>query len=113
MEQAHQHDSGQPDLTEALNHLWAKFQPQIEERVAILASAAAALAANRLSIEEQEAAQSAAHKLAGVLGTFSLTEGTHLAREAESLYSAKPGPTAALRLATIATQLRAIIANRK
>ena len=107
--------AGQPALTEALGRLWVQFLPQMEERVAILESAAAALAANQLSIEQHQAAHAAAHKLAGVLGTFGLAEGTLLAREAEAIFSAEPdpGPAAAARLAQIAAQLRAIVQNRK
>jgi HPt (histidine-containing phosphotransfer) domain-containing protein len=87
----------------------------MEERVAILESAAAALAANQLSIEQYQAAHAAAHKLAGVLGTFGLTEGTILAREAEAICSAESdlGPAAAARLTQIAPQLRAIVESRK
>jgi HPt (histidine-containing phosphotransfer) domain-containing protein len=106
-------DSGKPALTEALNQLWARFLPEIEEKVAVLSSAAATSSASPLSIEQQEAARDVAHKLAGVLGTFGLTEGTNLAREAEILYTANPNPAGAARLTEIATQLRAIIANRK
>jgi HPt (histidine-containing phosphotransfer) domain-containing protein len=107
--------AGQPALTEALGRLWVQFLPQMEERVAILESAAAALAANQLSIEQHQAAHAAAHKLAGVLGTFGLTKGTILAREAETLCSAEPGPGSAVaaRLAQIAAQLHAIVQNRK
>jgi HPt (histidine-containing phosphotransfer) domain-containing protein len=107
-------DSGKPALTEALNRLWTKFLPEMDERIAVLSSAAAASTAGQLSIEQQEAARAAAHKLAGALGTFGLTEGTELAREAEILYSAQRGPNpAAARLVEIAAQLRAVIANRK
>jgi HPt (histidine-containing phosphotransfer) domain-containing protein len=107
-------DSGKPALTEALNQLWARFLPEIDEKVAVLSSAAAVSAAGQLSIEQQEAARDVAHKLAGVLGTFGLTEGTNLAREAEILYSAQSGlnPQATARLAAIASQLKSLIANR-
>ncbi len=76
--------SQQPSMKEALDRLWKQFLPQIEERVAALESAATALAADRLSHDQREAAHAAAHKLAGVLGTFGLTKGTILAREAEA-----------------------------
>ena len=55
----------------------------------------------------------AAHKLAGVLGTFGLTKGTILAREAEMLYSGDADPASAPQLAEIAAQLQALIASRK
>ena len=105
---------GQPDLSEALNQLWARFLPQTRERVSILESAAEAAAAQQLSIDRQQAARSAAHKLAGVLGTFGLAEGTDLARELESLYSPEKSldPAASARLASIAARLRTLIEHR-
>ena len=89
--------------------------PQMEERVQTLESAAQAFAADRLSIDQHEKAQAAAHKLAGTLGTFGLTRGTVLARELEIMYSRQNGldPALAERLATIAAELRTIVANRK
>ena len=102
-------------LNQALDVLWARFLPLIEERVHLLESAAAACAANRLSSEDRQAASAAAHKLAGVLGTFGLTEGTVLARELEMLYSGQraPGPALGARLAAITAQLCSIVQNRK
>ena len=57
------------------------------------------------------AANSAAHKLAGVLGTFGLTKGTVLAREAEIIYSGEPetDAEAAAQLRKISGQLRMLI----
>jgi HPt (histidine-containing phosphotransfer) domain-containing protein len=105
----------QPFLAEALDRLWAQFLPQMEERVGILESASALLSAGTLSLAECQRANAAAHKLAGVLGTFGLTKGTILAREAEILYSTEPDsdPEMAARLSAIAVQLRAIVAGRK
>jgi HPt (histidine-containing phosphotransfer) domain-containing protein len=102
-------------LHQALDGMWARFLPLIEERVGLLESAAAACAAGRLSIEQQQAACAAAHKLAGVLGTFSLSEGTYLARELEGMYSGQsaPDPATGARLISMAAELRAIVRNRK
>jgi HPt (histidine-containing phosphotransfer) domain-containing protein len=108
-------DPGQQNaLDRALDSLWAKFLPLIEERVAVVESAAAAFAANRLSSDERQAAGAAAHKLAGVLGTFGLTEGTVKARELENLYTGQcdPDPALGARLNSIAAELRAIVRNR-
>ena len=102
----------QPDLTAALDRLWRQFLPQIEERVTALESAGQALAGLKLSDEQREAAKSAAHKLAGVLGTFGLTKGTVLAREAEMLCSTDADPASAAQLTEIAAQLRSLIAGR-
>ena len=106
--------AGETALKEALDRMWTQFLPQIEERVDLLESAAAAFAANRLSILQHEAASAAAHKLAGVLGTFGLTRGTVLARELEIMYSRDGGPDPALgeRLTSIAAELRALVRNR-
>jgi HPt (histidine-containing phosphotransfer) domain-containing protein len=76
--------------------MWLQYLPQMRERVGILETAAQDFAENRLSIEQHEAASSAAHKLAGVCGTFGLTRGTVLARELEIMYSRQNGPDPAL-----------------
>ncbi len=99
-------------MNEALDRLWKQFLPQIEERVAALESAGAALAADKLSHDQREAAHAAAHKLAGILGTFGLTKGTILAREAELLYSGETDPEAAPQLTEIAKHLKELVAGR-
>jgi HPt (histidine-containing phosphotransfer) domain-containing protein len=105
----------QSSLADALDALWAKFLPEMEERVATLETAAAAFKEHSLSDDEREAAHAAAHKLAGVLGTFGLTHGTELARELELGFSQRSASDSGLgeRAVEIAAQLRAIVANRK
>ena len=105
----------QPALAEAINRLWTRFHPEMIERVALLEIAAAAFAENSLTLPQQQAANSAAHKLAGVLGTFNLTKGTVLARELEVMFSREngPDPEYAQSLTSIAAELRTIIENRK
>jgi len=105
--------AAQLDLKEALDRLWTQFLPQIEERVAVLENASRALGEGELRDEQRGAAQAAAHKLAGILGTFGLTKGTILAREAEMLYSGDSDPASAASLTAIAAQLRTMIAGRK
>jgi HPt (histidine-containing phosphotransfer) domain-containing protein len=108
-------DAAASHLSEAMNHLWEKFLPQVEERVATLQRAASRLASgNPLTADEQERAGADAHKLAGVLGTFGLQKGTDLAREAEGLYGGVLGadPAIAARLTAIAEQLGAMVASR-
>ncbi|MGC1422823.1 MAG: Hpt domain-containing protein [Terracidiphilus sp.] len=101
-------------LADAMNRLWAKYLPQMEERVGTLKKAAESLEIGTLTKTGQEQAGADAHKLAGVLGTFGLKEGTELAREAETLYgdSLDGDPAVASRLRAIAEQLRSMIANR-
>ncbi len=109
-------DSSDPAaLKEALERLWIQFLPQMQERVSKLASAAEALAAGSLSEKQRTEAHDAAHKLAGVLGTFGLTKGTILAREAEIAYSGDVDPQAShvAHLDAIARQLADLIAAHR
>jgi HPt (histidine-containing phosphotransfer) domain-containing protein len=102
-----------PDLAAMLDGLWARFLPELRERVAILESAAQSLAAGTLTTEQQQNAQAAAHKFAGVLGTFNLDRGTEVARELELGYESIPDSSAAPRLAQLSTDLRTLIESRK
>jgi HPt (histidine-containing phosphotransfer) domain-containing protein len=101
-------------LSAALDRLWTQFLPQMQLRVEVLEAVAKALAAGKLSEDQHEAAQVAAHKLAGVLGTFGLSRGTVVARELEMVYSKPnhPDPELAKQLASSAAELRSIIASR-
>jgi HPt (histidine-containing phosphotransfer) domain-containing protein len=98
-----------------MNRLWVRFLPQMEARVATLEAAAAALAAGTLTGDLKEQASAEAHKLAGVLGTFGLHEGTELAREAESAWRSdlQTDSNSVRNLAGIAEQLRALLAARE
>ena len=106
---------GQAAFAEAMNQLWIRFLPQMEERLAVLESANRAFAEDALPDELRGDAAAAAHKLAGVLGTFGLEKGTELAREAEILYSGTPtaSPETKQRLASITTQLVEQIRTRR
>jgi HPt (histidine-containing phosphotransfer) domain-containing protein len=102
-------------LAQAMDGLWARFLPDIKERVAVLEAAAQAAAEGKLTAKQREAGQSAAHKLAGVLGTFGLTRGTVLARELELTFApgSSPGRDASAKLAEAARELRSIVESRK
>mgnify|MGYP001551399725 CR=1 FL=1 len=104
----------QSAMSDALARLWAKFLPEILERVRVLENAGTALESGTLTEDERAGAAAAAHKLAGALGTFGLTEGTALAREAETAYSedAAIDAAGAARLKGIALQLDAMIRAR-
>jgi HPt (histidine-containing phosphotransfer) domain-containing protein len=109
------HRDATADLAAAIDLLWVRFLPEIRNRVDLLEAAAAACGANQLSTAQREAAQAAAHKLAGTLGTFNLTRGTVLAREFELLCDHEETPACrnAERLASIAKEIRAIVDSRK
>jgi HPt (histidine-containing phosphotransfer) domain-containing protein len=99
-------------MAEAMARLWAKFLPDIEQRVAVVEAAVQAAAAGRLSQEEREAAYAAAHKLAGSLGTFGLQRGTELARQAELAFAGS-AELDAQELAASVAELRIVIDARK
>jgi HPt (histidine-containing phosphotransfer) domain-containing protein len=101
-----------PAMLEALGRLWTKFLPEIENRMGILESAVRALESGPLSGDEREAAHQAAHKLAGVLGTFGLHRGTELARQAELGFSDEKS-TLPAELSSWVTELRLLIDSRK
>lgn len=98
-------------LSEALDMMWKKFLPDIQERVRVLQDAARASAAGVLTQEQRAGAQAAAHKLAGTLGTFGLKQGTELARQLEQMYSGS-GALAADRLTKLAVDVHAIVDSR-
>jgi HPt (histidine-containing phosphotransfer) domain-containing protein len=102
-------------ISEALELMWVRYQPQILERVAVLEAAASAVTATKFTASECEAAHAAAHKLAGSLGMFNLERGTDVARELEAAYALEspPSPDEADRLVSLAAELRAMIENRK
>ena len=106
---------GDPALSQAIDRLWVRFLPEIKERIAVIQAAADALATGTSIGSRREAAHAAAHKLAGVLGTVGLTRGTVLARELEINFSRDdgPDPVSGKRLATIATELRAMVESRR
>ncbi len=89
------HPTRQPSrcgFPQAMDGLWVRFLPEIKERVAVLEAAAQAAGEGTLTGKQREAAQAAAHKLAGVLGTFGLTRGTVLARELELTFGRESSP---------------------
>jgi HPt (histidine-containing phosphotransfer) domain-containing protein len=102
-------------LSQAMDGLWARFLPDIRERVSVIEATAQAASEGALTATQREAAQSAAHKLAGVLGTFGLMRGTALARELELTFAreSSPDPDAGAKLAEIAAELRGMIEGRK
>lgn len=102
-------------INETLDRMWTKFLPDIRERAVLLEAAATAAANGALSQADRADARSAAHKLAGTLGTFGLTRGTDLARELELLFAGNEGleGAKAKRLGSLAGEIKVIIESRK
>jgi HPt (histidine-containing phosphotransfer) domain-containing protein len=99
-------------MAAALDRLWAKYLPEMEQRLALLEAAAEALTTDALGDEERTEAHSAAHKLAGSLGTFGLHRGTEIARQAELLLAESCSAEDAVMLRDYAAELRVVIQSR-
>ncbi len=80
-------------MADALARMWARFLPEIMQRLRLVEEASQALTCGALTDETRAAAHAAAHKLAGSLGTFGLHRGTSLARQAELLLAELPSST--------------------
>jgi HPt (histidine-containing phosphotransfer) domain-containing protein len=72
----------QKKLHDLLATLWEQRKSVLQERLQLLEAAIASLEGGS-ALEARKSGADAAHKLAGILGTFGLPRGTDLAREAE------------------------------
>lgn len=78
-------------LHDLLSTLWMRSRQTISERLDVLRTALRSLRANPADASARKSGGDAAHKLAGILGTFGLPEGTEVARRIElMLESAAP-----------------------
>jgi HPt (histidine-containing phosphotransfer) domain-containing protein len=68
-----------------LQVMWKNSRATIAERTRMLRNAQEKLAKGAIDDRERKEAESAAHKLAGILGTFGLPQGTALASKIENL----------------------------
>lgn len=81
----------------------------MRERLALLDRTALLAASDRLDEESRAEAQSVAHKLAGNLGMFGYKEAGTVAGTIEEILKA-PTPQTLLHLASLARELRGILA---
>lgn len=70
-------------LHELLTTLWARSRQTINERLDALHMSLRSLRTNPADAAARKSGGDAAHKLAGILGTFGLPEGTEVARRIE------------------------------
>jgi HPt (histidine-containing phosphotransfer) domain-containing protein len=96
------------ELTQRILKLWERYKPLCLERLSVIEEARTAASSTALNDEVRGKAESAAHKLAGVLGSIGLPEGSKIASEIEALL--QPGNTLApgqlLRLSELVANLR-------
>src|SRR3954454_22970052 len=78
-------------LHDLLATLWSRSQQSITDRLDVLRTALRTLRTNPAEKNARRGGADAAHKLAGILGTFGLPEGTNLARRIEVMLEA-PAP---------------------
>lgn len=87
-------------LHDLLATLWSRSQQSITDRLDVLRTAHRTLHTNVADKNARRAGADAAHKLAGILGTFGLPEGTNLARRIEAMLEA-PAPIRPFDLDTL------------
>jgi DNA-binding response OmpR family regulator/HPt (histidine-containing phosphotransfer) domain-containing protein len=83
--------SQKSDYSAKIQQAWSTFKNVTEERLEILNNLTSALSENRANQEheQQQQAQSSAHKLAGSLGSFGFPEGSKIAKKIENLLENK------------------------
>jgi HPt (histidine-containing phosphotransfer) domain-containing protein len=97
------------EMAGLIHALWERNQPQMEDRLQLLESAAAANRLGDLGEELRNEAREIAHKLAGSLGMFGFPAGSEIARRLELLFeSGNPDPDL---LAKLTVQLRGSLAD--
>lgn len=92
--------SKQERARDLVRMVWLRNRTTTMERLAVVESALAALAAGELDAGGREEAKGEAHKLRGILGTYGFAEGSVLAGEAEDLLAGTAGEGVASDLAT-------------
>lgn len=101
-------------LHQLLLQLWITSKATVAERLETIRFAQKRMEQGKLDDVTRKQASDAAHKLAGILGTFGIPAGTELARQIEVAMEAKerPGSMSAEDLSEILAQLTHLI-NQK
>lgn len=94
-----------PKLAAAIRAIWEKTFKVVHQEIADLDRLIAQLQRGELDESTREAAENAAHKLAGSLGTFGFADASRIARDLEIKLGA-PSPDDAPVLAELVLALR-------
>lgn len=110
-----QPDSNGKEMEALLQSLWKQNYGILQERLGLIRSAHEQLSAGHLDEQTRRDAEAAAHKLAGILGTFGLPHGSALASKIEvSLGSAQAAERAgAPQVQSWLEELEAVVASRQ
>ena len=107
-------DEAAAKLHDLLATLWCRSEDMIAERLEVLRSSYRRLLENSADEGARRTGADAAHKLAGILGTFGLPAGTEFARQTEVALEAR-SPLTAAHLASMRDaieQLEAMISQK-
>jgi HPt (histidine-containing phosphotransfer) domain-containing protein len=101
------------EMDELLQALWVKNYPILVERLKTIRAAKDKLDAGSLDNQARKDGEEAAHKLAGILGTFGLPQGSVLASKIEALLAGDASTCAkrATELRSWVLELDAVIAS--
>jgi DNA-binding response OmpR family regulator/HPt (histidine-containing phosphotransfer) domain-containing protein len=92
-------DPATPRLNWVMQQATQRFQTSLEQRLGVLEGAIQAVEAGTFSPQQQQAASTEAHKLAGGLGLFGYTQASTVAEAIEQLLQAEqPSPLLSQRL---------------
>ena len=102
------------EIDDLLQALWVKNYPILEERLKLIRAAKEKLDAGFLGEQVRREGEEAAHKLAGILGTFGLPRGSALASKIEALLASGASACAqrAAELSSWLEELETVVASR-
>ncbi len=109
MQSATQPEDKEHELAQRVLKLWEHYKPLCMERLSTIEEAYAVASSTTLNNELRGKAESSAHKLAGVLGSLGLPEGSKIASEIEALLQPENtlAPEQLSRLSEVLVNLRA------
>ena len=109
-----QPDSNGKEMEALLQALWKQNYGVLQERLQLIRKASDRLAAGALEDETRKDGEAAAHKLAGILGTFGLPHGSALASKIEEALGSAENAQAcgASQLQSWTGELEGIVASR-
>lgn len=101
-------------VSSAMDELWARTRNLVRERIDTVERAALAARSGTLRGDLRQAAEADAHRLAGSLGTFGVTEGSEGARELEEAFGSGRylRPADGERLVAVVERVRAAASAR-
>jgi HPt (histidine-containing phosphotransfer) domain-containing protein len=102
------------EIDDLLQALWVKNYPILIDRLTLIRDAKDKLNESSLDDQTRKAGEEAAHKLAGILGTFGLPQGSVLASKIEALLAGDASTCAqrAGELSSWVQELETLIASR-